>query len=65
MNKLIVVAALALALGTVQQAVCEFGIHAANATPIVVADSCPAQNCATDEPTTSAPVTLACTGSDC
>ena len=40
MKKLIVLTALALALalGTVHQAVaCEYGAHAANATPIVVA----------------------------
>ena len=38
MKKLIVLAALALALGTVHQAAaCDFGAHAANATPIVVA----------------------------
>ncbi len=38
MKKLVVLAALALALGTVHQAVaCEYGAHAANATPIVVA----------------------------
>ncbi len=40
MKKLIVLTALALALGTVHQAVaCEYGAHAANATPIVVATS--------------------------
>jgi hypothetical protein len=38
MKKLVVLAALALALGTVHQAAaCDFGAHAANATPIVVA----------------------------
>ncbi len=38
MKKLIVLTALALALGTAHQAVaCEYGAHAANATPIVVA----------------------------
>jgi len=48
MNKLVVVAALALALGTVHQAVaCDFGAHAANATPIVLAT--------TEQPTTQQP----------
>ena len=38
MKKLIVLAALGFALGTVHQAVaCDFGAHAANATPIIVA----------------------------
>ena len=38
MKKIIVLAALAFALGTVHQAVaCDFGVHAANATPFVVA----------------------------
>jgi hypothetical protein len=38
MKKLIVIAALAFALGTVQTAVaCDFGAHAANATPVVLA----------------------------
>jgi hypothetical protein len=38
MKKIIVLAALAFALGTVHQAVaCDFGAHAANATPIIVA----------------------------
>ena len=38
MKKIIVLAALAFALGTVHQAsACDFGAHAANATPIVVA----------------------------
>jgi hypothetical protein len=38
MKKLVVLTVLALALGTVHQAVaCEYGAHAANATPIVVA----------------------------
>jgi hypothetical protein len=38
MNKLILLAALAVALGTAHQAVaCDYGAHAANATPIVVA----------------------------
>ena len=38
MKKLVVLTALALALGAVHQAsACDFGAHAANATPIVVA----------------------------
>ena len=48
MKKIIVLAALAFALGTVHQAVaCDFGAHAANATPIVVAT--------TEQPTTQQP----------
>jgi hypothetical protein len=48
MKKLVVLAALAFALGNVQQAAaCDFGAHAANATPIVVAT--------TEEPTTQQP----------
>jgi ABC-type transport system substrate-binding protein len=48
MKKLVVLAALAFALGTVQQAsACDFGAHAANATPVVVAS--------TNEPTTQQP----------
>ena len=50
MKKIIVLAALAFALGTVHQAsACDFGAHAANATPIVVAT--------TEEPTTQQPAT--------
>jgi len=38
MKMLVVLAALALALGAAQQAVaCDYGAHAANATPIIVA----------------------------
>ena len=48
MNKLVVVAALAFALGTVHQAAaCDYGAHAANATPIVLAT--------TEQPTTQQP----------
>ena len=48
MKKIIVLAALAFALGTAQQAVaCDFGAHAANATPTVVAT--------TEEPSTQQP----------
>jgi hypothetical protein len=46
MKKLIVLAVLAFGLGTVHQAsACDFGAHAANATPVVVAS-------ATDQSTT-------------
>jgi len=49
MKKIIVLAALAFALGTVHQAsACDFGAHAANATPIVVAK--------TEAPTSQQPV---------
>jgi hypothetical protein len=48
MKKIIVLAALAFALGTVHQAVaCDFGAHAANATPVVLAT--------TEQPTTQQP----------
>jgi hypothetical protein len=48
MKKILVLAALAFAFSTVHQAAaCDFGTHAANATPIVVAT--------TEEPTTQAP----------
>ena len=52
MKKLVVLAALAFALGTVHQAVaCDFGAHAANATPIVLAT--------TEQPTTQQPAAKA------
>ena len=78
MKKIIVLAALAFALGTVHQAsACDFGAHAANATPIVVAKTeAPtsqqpaattepaAPTVATDQP--APPVTVAnCSGSNC
>ena len=48
MKKIIVLAALAFALGTVHQALaCDYGAHAANATPTVLAT--------TEEPTTQQP----------
>jgi len=48
MKKIIVLAALAFALGTVHQAsACDFGAHAANATPIVLAT--------TEQPTNQQP----------
>jgi hypothetical protein len=48
MKKIIVLAALAFALGTVHQALaCDFGAHAANATPIFLAT--------TEEPATQQP----------
>jgi hypothetical protein len=79
MKKIIVIATLAFALGTVHQAVaCDYGAHAANATPIVLATTEqptteqpaakpePAAPNAADEPVTSAPVTLvACDSGGC
>jgi hypothetical protein len=54
MNKLVVLAALAFALGTVHQAsACDFGMHAANAAPVVVA--CSGNNCGTDATATRQP----------
>jgi hypothetical protein len=81
MKKIIVLAALACALGTVHQAVsCEFGAHAANATPIIVAtrehptteqpaakpEVAEPEKVATDKPT-GPPVTVAggCTSGNC
>ena len=50
MKKLVVLGALAFALGTAHQAsACDYGAHAANATPIVVAT--------TEQPTTQQPAT--------
>jgi hypothetical protein len=50
MKKLVVLAATALAFGTAHQAsACDFGAHAANATPVVVASSA-------DQSTTQPPV---------
>jgi len=52
MKMLVVLAALALALGTAPQAVaCDYGAHAANATPIIVAT--------TEEPTAKQPAATA------
>ncbi|MGD0316794.1 MAG: hypothetical protein ABSB37_12775 [Xanthobacteraceae bacterium] len=78
MKKIIVLAALAFALGTVHQAsACDFGAHAANATPIVVAKTkapTSRQPAATTEPAaptvatdlSAPPVTVAdCSGSNC
>ena len=54
MKKLVVLAALAFAFGTVHQAsACDFGMHAANAAPAVVA--CSGNNCATDATATQQP----------
>jgi len=78
MKKIIVLAALAFALGTAHQAVaCDFGAHAANATPIVVATTeqptthqpaakpeAAAPMIATDKPPV-APVTVACGNGNC
>ena len=65
MKQLIVLAALAFALGTAHQAsACDYGAHAANATPVVVAT--------TEQPTTQpaakpepAAPTVACTNAGC
>jgi len=78
MKKIIVLAALAFALGTVHQAsACDFGAHAANATPIVVAKTeapTSQQPAATTEPAAptvatdqlAPPVSVAdCSGSNC
>ncbi len=83
MKKIIVLAALAFALGTVHQAVaCDYGAHAANATPTVLATTeepttqqpaakpegaAPVKvaDPATDELVTPAPVTVACSGTNC
>jgi hypothetical protein len=57
MKKLVVLAALAFALGTVHQAVaCDWGMHAADATPIVAA--CEGNNCATKPTTQEAAATI-------
>jgi hypothetical protein len=57
MKKLVVLATLAFALATVHQAsACDWGAHAANATPVVV--GCATSNCvgqATEEQTTQQP----------
>ena len=77
MKKLVILAA--LAFGTVHQAVaCDYGAHAASATPVVVATTeapttQPAATpepatptVATDQPLAPPPVTTAdCTGSGC
>ena len=54
MKKLSVLAALAFTLAgsTVYAQACDYGVHAANATPVVVA-GCGTSNCATDEPVTT------------
>jgi hypothetical protein len=55
MKQLIVLAALAFALGTAHQAsACDYGAHAANATPVVVAT--------TEQPTTQPAATPAPAG---
>jgi hypothetical protein len=79
MKQLIVLAALALALGTAHQAsACDYGAHAANATPVVVATTeqpTAQQPAATPKPAApekvaadppALPVTVAgCTSSNC
>jgi hypothetical protein len=75
MKKLVILAAFAVGTVITHQAVaCDYGAHAANATPIAVA--CVNPNCATDEPPApqpaakaepAAPVKVAepCSGSGC
>ncbi len=78
MKKLIVLAAFALAAGTVGSQACDYERNAANATPVVVATTeqptapqpaaTPAPSApkvVTDEPATPAPTTVACTGNNC
>ena len=53
MKKFLLLTGMAFAFAGVHQAVaCEFGAHAANYTPITVAD-CGAGNCATDDAVTT------------
>ena len=64
MKQLIVLAALAFALGTAHQAsACDYGAHAANATPIIVATT----EQPTTQPVATAPAapTVACDGNNC
>jgi hypothetical protein len=71
MKKFLFLAAITFALGSVHQAAaCEFGAHAANATPIVVATAADKQTtqhpAATSEaaaPNATAPA--ACSGNNC
>jgi hypothetical protein len=78
MKKLIVLAAFALAAGTVGSQACDYERNAANATPVVVATTeqptaqqpaaTPAPSTpkvVTDEPANLAPTTVACTGNNC
>lgn len=65
MKQLVVLAALAFALSTAHQAAaCDYGAHAANATPITVVttEQATTQPAATSEPATP---TVACQGSNC
>ena len=65
MKQLIVLAALAFALGTAHQAsACDYGAHAANATPVVVATT---ETPTTQPAATPAPAapTVACDGNNC
>ena len=52
MKQLSVLAALAFALGGSTVYACDYGVHAANATPVVVGN-CGTGGCATDEPVTT------------
>ena len=64
MKQLIVLVALAFAFGTVHQAsACDYGAHAANATPIIVATTEPTTQPATT-PAPAAPM-VACDGNNC
>jgi len=55
MNKLIILAALALGTAVTQQAIaCDFQ-REANTTPVIVAEGCGGANCVTEQPTTSEP----------
>jgi hypothetical protein len=69
MKKFLLLAAVTFALGSVHQAVaCEEGAHAANATPVVVADAAGQQTTQqkTAKPETAAPQSKdGCTGSNC
>ena len=47
MNKLVILAAFALAAATTHAAACDWQ-HQANATPVIVASTCDGGNCATE-----------------
>jgi len=62
MNRLIVIAALALGTAVTQQAIaCDFQ-REANTTPVIVAEGCGGANCVTEQPTTSESVASAAKG---
>jgi hypothetical protein len=62
MKKLVILAALAFTLGTVHPASGDWGLHAANKAPTVVA--CEGNNCAMPKPETVAPK-VACDNNNC